>query len=157
VNPKKFYVYNSILGAVFTSVDGGVTFTAAAANLPINGTFRASYAAEGDLWLATPTGLLHSTNSGASFQQISGPTAAYDVAFGCASTLSSYPTIFVYGNIAGVDGVYRSVNGGSQWTPVTDSQHQYGYLDVIAADPNIFGQVYLGTSGRGIIYADPNP
>lgn len=125
--------------------------------LPTLGLLRASYAEEGDLSLVAPSGLLHSTNSGAAFTQITGPSAAYDIAFGAASSGASYPTIFLYGSLSGVDGIYKSVNSGSTWTPVTDALHQYGYINVIAADPNTPGRVYLGTSGRGIIYGDPNP
>jgi hypothetical protein len=155
INPKKFYVYNSITGALSVSVDGAATFSAAASGLPTSGILRCSFAAEGDVWLASPTGLLRSTNSGATFTQVPGPAAAYDVAFGKTATNATYPTIFLYGNISGADGVYRSVDSGSTWTPVTDAQHQFGYINVIAADPNVFGRVYLGTGGRGIIYADP--
>jgi photosystem II stability/assembly factor-like uncharacterized protein len=142
---------------LFRSVDGGVTFIAVTAAVPRNGVMRASYAAEGDLWLATPSGLLHSADSGVTFAQIAGPTAAYDVAFGKSASNAQYPTIFAYGKVAGADGVYRSIDMGTTWTAVTDAEHQFGYINVIAADPNVFGRVYLGTSGRGIIYADPAP
>ncbi len=154
INPKKFYVYNSLTGVLFVSTDGGATFSAAASILPAAGVFRASYAAEGDLWIAAPSGLLHSTDSGTTFIQVIGPTAAYDVAFGKPASGAAYPAIFAYGNIAGVDGVYRSTDAGATWTPVTDAEHQFGSINVIAADPNVFGRVYLGTSGRGILYAD---
>jgi hypothetical protein len=157
VNAEKFYIYNSSTGTLFRSVDGGVTFIAVTASVPKNGVMRASYAAEGDLWLATPSGLLHSADSGATFAQIAGPTAAYDVAFGKSASNAQYPTIFAYGKVAGADGVYRSIDMGTTWTAVTDAEHQFGYINVIAADPNVFGRVYLGTSGRGIIYADPAP
>jgi len=155
VNSKKFYVYNSLTGGLFISADKGATFTAAYSLLSTSGVLRASYAAEGDLWLAAPSGLFHSIDSGATFIQVGGPAQAFDVAFGKPANGATYPTVFVYGKIAGVDGVYRSVDLGATWTPVTDAEHQFGSINVIAADPNVFGRVYLGTSGRGIIYADP--
>jgi len=40
---------------------------------------------------------------------------------------------------------------------VTDPTHQYGDINVIAADPKVFGRIYLGTSGRGVIYGDSLP
>jgi hypothetical protein len=157
INQKKFYIFNSITGVLYRSVDGALTFSAVATGLPANALLRASYAAEGDLWLATSSGLLHSTDSGTTFTHVAGPTESFDVAFGKSAPNAAYPTIFAYGKIAGVDGVYRSIDKGTTWTAVTDANHQYGYLDVIAADANVFGRVYLGTSGRGIVYADPAP
>ncbi|HEY0795306.1 MAG TPA: chitobiase/beta-hexosaminidase C-terminal domain-containing protein [Acidisarcina sp.] len=161
VNPKKFYVFaqasSSGPSSLYRSVDGGATFSAVNMVHPTTGILRASFAAEGDLWLVTYAGVFHSTDSGTTFQAVAGPSEGYDIAFGKAATGSTYPSIYLYGRIAGVPGVYISQDLAVTWSPVTDATHQYGYIDVIAADPNIFGRVYLGTSGRGIIYTDPGP
>jgi hypothetical protein len=54
-------------------------------------------------------------------------------------------------------GFYRSTDGGTTWVQINDSAHQYGDVTIIIGDPRIFGRVYLGTQGRGIIYGDsPN-
>ena len=155
INPKKFYIFDPTSGTLYGSVDGGASFTALMNGLPRNGVLRSSYAGEGDVWLAAPNGLLHSTTSGANFSQIAGIQESYDVSFGKPSSGSAYPAIYMYGRLAGVQGVFRSTDGGGTWTTVTDAGHQYGVINVIAADPKIFGRIYLGTSGRGIIYADP--
>src|SRR5262249_20113061 len=60
------------------------------------------------------------------------------------------------GTIGGFMGVYRSDDIGMTWTLVNDVNHQWGGLmDSMAADPNVFGRVYFGTHGRGIIVCNP--
>jgi hypothetical protein len=39
---------------------------------------------------------------------------------------------------------------------VNGARHEYGRVwRCIAADKNIFGRVYVGTDGRGIVYGEP--
>jgi len=39
---------------------------------------------------------------------------------------------------------------------VSDAQHEYGRrFRVISADPRVFGRVYVGTDGRGVLYGEP--
>ncbi|MDX6393055.1 MAG: xyloglucan-specific exo-beta,4-glucanase, partial [Streptosporangiaceae bacterium] len=53
-------------------------------------------------------------------------------------------------------GVFRSVNESATWTRINDGQHQYGWIgQTITGDPRVFGRVYLGTNGRGILLGDP--
>ena len=44
---------------------------------------------------------------------------------------------------------------GVSWNRVTDATHQYGTIQCITGDPRIFGRVYFGTNGLGIVYGDP--
>ncbi len=42
------------------------------------------------------------------------------------------------------------------WTLLNDVSQQWGgVIDAMAADPNVFGRVYLGVNGRGIIVGNP--
>jgi photosystem II stability/assembly factor-like uncharacterized protein len=163
VNPKKFYGYDPGSGTMFVSTDGGVTFTAGATGLPhdagVPGWSAAAHpkavlGIEGDLWLPTFSGLYHSTDSGASFTQMSSIRSAPLVGFGMAAPGASYPAIYVVGTVSGVYGVFRSTDEGNSWTRINDDVHQYGQLDAISGDPRIYGRVYIGTAGRGIIYGD---
>jgi photosystem II stability/assembly factor-like uncharacterized protein len=61
------------------------------------------------------------------------------------------------GTVTGIYGIFRSDDAGITWTRINDDAHQFGSLDVIAGDPRIYGRVYLGTSGRGILYGDISP
>jgi len=163
VNPKKFYGYDPGSGTMFVSTDGGVTFISGATGLPMDsgssgwaaeGHPKAVYGIEGDLWLPTSSGLYHSTDSGASFTRINSIDTAPLVGFGMAAPGASYPAIYTVGTVSGVYGIFRSIDEGNSWTRINDEAHQYGRLDAISGDPRIYGRVYVGTAGRGIIYGD---
>jgi hypothetical protein len=111
---------------------------------------------EGDIWLAGGTnGLFHSTNSGTSFTKVATTTEALNIAFGKAAPGQSTMALFLIGTVDGVKGVFRSDNAGGAWVRINDDQHQYGNIgEAITGDPRVFGRVYLGTNGRGILVAD---
>lgn len=153
VNPKIFYGYAG--SAVYVSRDGGATFTTTAvATTPSS--LKAVFGREGDVWLAGAGGLYRSTNGGTSFTRISTVTSALNVAFGKAAANAGYPAVYLVGVVDGVDGVFRSDDTGAGWVRINDAAHQYGNAgDALAGDPRVYGRVYLGTNGRGILYADP--
>jgi len=121
----------------------------------------------GELWMASNNGLYRSTNSGSSW---TGPTTiswygfAFTpsaIGFGKAASGANYPAIYVGGKFSdGTTGLMRSIDGGSTWVKINDSNHQWGGIGSIAGDYNTFGTVYLtagGGMGRGIIYGtSPN-
>jgi hypothetical protein len=153
VNRLKFY---AVAGqSLYVSTDGGATFTATTAGLPGTGTLVASFAGEGDLWLASASGLYRSTDSGSTFAAIAGVQQAYSVGFGMAATGASYPAVYLLGQVGGVQGFFRSTDAAATWSQINDSQHQYGNASLVIGDPRIFGRVYIGTNGLGIIYGDP--
>jgi hypothetical protein len=45
--------------------------------------------------------------------------------------------------------------GGKFWVRINDDAHQYALPLQITADPRIYGTVYLGTHGRGVLCGDP--
>jgi hypothetical protein len=165
VNPLKFYAFAN--GTFYSSADGGQTFAAtAAANLPPAGDtaqFKATPGHEGDIWLAAisgtiPGGVWHSVDGGQSFNKAWEVGAANTIGFGMPAPLEKYPALYSSAEVFGVWGIYRSVNAGLTWTQVTDSAHQYALTNsAITGDPRIYGRVYFGTNGRGIIYGDPAP
>jgi hypothetical protein len=157
VNAKKFYLYSSSTGALQVSADGGASFTSGATGLATGAVMAVSPAGEGDLWIAGSTGILRSTNSGTSFSVVNSTVqSAYAIGFGKGAT-GGYPAIYAIGTGANGYGFYRSVDTGATWIQINDAAHQYGYVNIILGDPRIFGRVYLGTQGRGIIYGDsPN-
>ncbi|AEI43685.1 xyloglucanase [Paenibacillus mucilaginosus] len=161
VNRGKFYAASA--GKFFVSTDGGATFTqTAASGLPAEGVlnFKAMPGREGDIWLAggtskTTYGLWHSTDSGASFVKLPNVQEADVVGFGKAAPSRDYMALYVSAKIDGVRGIYRSDDKGSSWVRINDDAHQYGVTNsAITGDPKLYGRVYLGTNGRGILYGD---
>uniref|UniRef100_UPI000594F104 X2-like carbohydrate binding domain-containing protein n=1 Tax=Paenibacillus curdlanolyticus TaxID=59840 RepID=UPI000594F104 len=161
VNKNKYYAFSG--GNVYISTNGGAAFTqTTATGLPATGNLKSVFGAEGDIWLAggddkTVYGLWHSTNGGASFTKLSNVQEADVVGFGKAAPGQTYPAVYTSAKIDNVRGIYRSDDAGASWVRINDDQHQYGVTNsVITGDPRIFGRVYLGTNGRGILYADPS-
>lgn len=154
VNPQKFYGFSG--GRFYVSTNGGQSFTTTAATgLPNDAKFKAVPGNEGDIWLAGETGLFHSTNSGASFSKVSTVSEAKNIGFGRAAPGQAYQALYLVGEVDGVTGVYRSDDAAGSWVRINDDQHQWGNMgEAITGDPRIFGRVYLGTNGRGILYGD---
>ncbi|MFY1687125.1 cellulose binding domain-containing protein [Plantactinospora sp. WMMB782] len=155
VNPNRFYGYSA--GRFYLSTNGGQSFTATAATgLPASGArFKAVAGAEGDVWLAGETGIFRSTDSGATFTKLSNVSSAVNVGFGRAAPGRAYPAVFAVATVDGVRGVYRSDDAGAAWVRINDDQHQYGNMgEALTGDPRVYGRVYLGTNGRGILVAD---
>jgi hypothetical protein len=153
VNPRKFYGFSG--GRFHVSTDGGATFTATAATgLPSTAKFKAMPGREGEIWLAGDTGLFRSTDSGASFTKLSTVTSARNIGFGKAAAGRTNLALFTVATIGGVAGVFRSDDTGATWIRINDDRHQYGNMgEALTGDPRIHGRVYLGTNGRGIVYA----
>jgi xyloglucan-specific exo-beta-1,4-glucanase len=160
VNPKKFYGFSG--GTFYVSTDGGATFTAAAKGLPNTSSvnFKAIPGIEGDIWFAGgyegfDYGLYHSTDSGATFTRLSNVEEADVVGFGMAAPGKDYMALYISAQIDGVRGFFRSDDVGESWVRINDDQHQYGVTNsCITGDPRIYGRVYVGTNGRGIVYGD---
>jgi len=154
VNPMSFYGVSG--GRFYVSTNGGQSFTATATGLPSGGVkIKAVPGVEGEIWLAGETGILRSTDAGASFTRLPNVTWAVNIGFGRAAPGQTYPAVFAVATVDGVTGVYRSDNAGATWVRINDDRHQYGNMgEALTGDPRVYGRVYLGTNGRGILVAD---
>jgi xyloglucan-specific exo-beta-1,4-glucanase len=149
-----FYGFSG--GTFYRSTNGGATFVAGATGLPATATFKAVPGVAGEIWLAGGTsGLFRSTDGGVSFAKVASVQAANAVGFGKGAPGRSNVAVFAVAQVDGKKGVYRSDDSAASWLRINDDQHQYGNIgDTITGDPRIYGRVYLGTNGRGIIYGD---
>ncbi|HKX26384.1 MAG TPA: carbohydrate-binding protein [Blastocatellia bacterium] len=174
VTPGLFYAFYSNSGPAGgfyrSSVDpvtGAVDFArVSTTTLPTTGgcngsgcgVIAANWAKSGDLWLPLGSnGLYHSTDGGVTWSRLDNVSWANSVAVGATVPRTGTQSVFLYGTASplGVKAIYRSDNNGASWIRVNDDQHQYAGPTLIQADPRVYGRVYLGMNGRGIIIGDP--
>ena len=160
LNSNKFYAYERSAGTMFVSNDGGASFTTGGNAGQWGGKLmRAAPGREGDIWVPlNGGGLSRSTNSGASFSKITSVSDCNAIGFGKADVNASYPTVFIWGTVGGVRGIFRSTNTGASWVRVNDDAHEFGgtgNAEFVNGDMNTFGVVYMSTVGRGAVYGKP--
>ncbi len=161
VNSSKFYTFDVSAGSIYLSTDSGASFSVRATGLPTgysqSHNLRSTPGFEGHLWLATGSnGLYRSIDLGTSFLKVTSVKECYAFGFGKASTGLTYPAIYLSGKINNTYGYYRSDDIGTTWVRMNDDQHQWGASNgIIIGDPRVYGRVYLGAEGRGILVADP--
>ena len=156
VAAQTFYAYTGT--TLSRSTDGGANWTITTTTAPAGGQWiRAVPNNAGHLLLsAGNNGLWRSTNGGANWTRINSGavTVANEVGVGAAAPGQSYPAMFVGGTVNGQLGFHRSDDQGATWTMISDTSHQYGDVIIIQGDPRVFGRLYVGTNGRGVLYAD---
>jgi xyloglucan-specific exo-beta-1,4-glucanase len=155
VNSNKFYAYNSNTGAMMVSTDGGRSFVSGGV-VGYGGRVRIGVTPgkEGHLWVARSGGLSRSVNSGSSFSVVSGVTYCEAVGLGKADSATAYHTIYIWGTVGGIQGLYKSTDQGTNWVRINDDTHEYGGTGngaFVVGDMNEYGRVYMSTVGRGIV------
>jgi oligoxyloglucan reducing-end-specific cellobiohydrolase len=166
VQPKTFYAFSGPVW--YVSTDGGLSYDAFNATklglpaytgaVPVVSVDRA-----GEIWLALGTnGVYHTTDFGKHWKRITPKGTVADVlTVGAAAPGSKQPALFIRGSPGHPEksdyGIYRSDDNGSTWDRVDDNTHRYGGFNLIQGDPRVYGRVYLGTGGRGLLYADIAP
>ncbi|KAG7450325.1 Oligoxyloglucan reducing end-specific cellobiohydrolase [Guyanagaster necrorhizus] len=149
--------YGAASSSFYLSTDGGKTFSAkgslGSSTSPVK--IAVNPNVTGDVWVSTDSGLFHSSNLGSSFSAISGISQAWAIALGAPASTGGYPAVFAAANYGGI-GYFRSDDAGVSWVQINDASHGFGSTSAncLAADPRIYGRVYIGTNGRGIFYGD---
>jgi photosystem II stability/assembly factor-like uncharacterized protein len=169
LNPTQFYACDARAGRVLISSNGAVSFTPTTATFPAAADFGGGFGGgggsgavlsatpgvEGNLWLAFRShGLYHSTDAGANFTKLDAVQESYSLGFGKAAPGKKHPALYLAGKVGNLQALFRSDNAGESWVRISDDQHQYGWINYVTGDPRIYGRVYFGTGGRGVIYGD---
>ena len=154
VLPERFYLYDPDHANLFVGDGPSFAFKPADLAVPPYGKLFAAPGQANDLWITTNKGLWHTTANKPAVR-LSSVDEAYTLGFGMSAKPNGYPTLFISGKVAGIQGIFRSTDSGVTWLEVDDTQHKYGAIDTMTGDPRVFGRVYLGTNGLGVIVADP--
>jgi photosystem II stability/assembly factor-like uncharacterized protein len=160
VDPLKFYSLNPETGELLVSLDAAHTFTAHATPISHPGRdieLAPTPGLTGDLWISAANKLFHTSDAGATFSTLEGLSAVHRLGFGKPAPGKTTPAIYLTGIVKDTEGLFRSTDAGQTWRRIDDPAHQFGSKESITGDPRIFGRVYFGTGGRGILYGDPTP
>ncbi len=162
VNPSLVYVYDAHNGSIYVSTDAGARFSRTFQGLPglpdyqlLVASIEATPGFEGHVWVTTGKDVYRSTDAGKHFEPLGSVEESYGIGLGKAAPGKPYPTLYLSGKVNGTSGIFRSEDEGQRWVRINDDRHQFGGANVIEGDPRIYGRVYLGTHGRGIIYGTP--
>lgn len=165
----RFYALDFARGYLVRSDDGGVSFHRVAGRglpadlTPARSTNReapppllAEPARAGALWLNLGGDLWHSEDAGETWMRTGQGIAIERYGLGKPAKDALEPALYALGTKDGLRAIWRSLDGGAQWQRINDDAHQWGMrIRVISGDPRLFGRVYIGTDGRGIVYGDP--
>ncbi len=164
VNSNYFYIYHPFNGQLYRSTNKGVSFSvagtpgASTANYPWEPVLiRTVPGFEGHMWVPLGrNGLKYSTNAGVAYTTVPNVTYCKTVGVGIAMPGAGYPTIFIWGTVSGVTGLFRSTDQGVTWLRLNDDAHEFAGAPLLIGDMNVAGRVYMSAGGgRGVIYWEP--
>ena len=139
----------------YVSTDAGASFAEAGALADV-GAVRdiAAHPLEaGVVWVSTDVGVFRSGDYGAAFTQPSTEVSnTYQIALGRGPADSW--NVYAFGTGAAGPRLYGSADEGATWADIQGSQG-FGAIDSarLAGSGNTAGQVFVGTNGRGVLYA----
>jgi len=164
VNPNYFYIYHPNTGQMLRSSDKGISFSAAGTpgvttlfHPWVATLIRTVPGLEGHVWVPLgDNGLKYSTDHGENYTTVSNVTYCKAIGIGKAMPGSGYPTVFIWGTVSGVTGLFRSTDKGATWLRLNDDAHEFAGVSFLIGDMNVDGRVYVGTgAGRGVVYWEP--
>ncbi len=161
VNSDYLYIYHPGTGQMFGSSNKGVSFSvtgtpgSSTANHPWESALpRTVPGLEGHIWVPRGRkGLKYSTDHGATYTNLSNVTYCKSIGIGKTISGASYPTVFIWGTVSGVTGLFRSTDQGATWLRINDDAYEFGGAPFLIGDMNVAGRVYQASGGgRGLIY-----
>ena len=167
VDPRRFYAMDFATGALLVSQDGGATFAQRPTfGLPDIAGDRVTWREQawpliavpgqaGQLWFVSKQGLYRSRNGGQDFEKTAGDLAVEVLGLGAPPPGKTGAALFAIGRRGDLRAIWRSDDEGRSWRRINDARHEYGRrFRCLAADQRVYGRVYVGTDGRGIVVGD---
>lgn len=151
-----FYSYGRGNGNFYVSKNGGASFKSVNSLKTWGGDLVTVPSHAGHVFIPiSGYGLYFTADTGKTFSKIANVQSATQAAVGKSAPGKTYPAIYIYGTVSSVTGFFRSDDQGATWVRINDDLHNFGGVNDIEADQNIWGRVYIATSGRGIVYGQP--
>lgn len=157
--PALWYGFDPVSGQLYVSGDGGVSFEATRNGVGeigdwFRGELHPSTQGGGMVYFAASwRGLLRWGDG--RVERLPGVQNAHAMGLGAPAEGRDTPALFVFGDIDGVLGLYRSDDDGRHWVRLDDARNAFHDVRVITGDPRIHGRVYVSNGGRGIFYGEP--
>lgn len=161
-----FYFYNWSDGSIWRTTNTGGDF-AKVGLIPGGANYsdiEATPYRAGHVWFCDgqplggddKAGLLRSTDFGSTWSYVPGVDLAKSIGFGKPAVEGGYPTIFLYGTVGRVEGVFRSTDEGVTWDKIAAIAPLGLYCgsNSMSGDLEVFGRVYVNISGIGSAWGD---
>ena len=163
-----FYIHDYITGNIYTSSNKGATWKRYNRVLPAGSFHNTLIAVPGKaghlLWSdghhSAHQGIdpaMRSTDGGKTWKALPGTDKVIRIATGKPAPESTYPTIFIQGEVKGDFGYHMSIDQGNTWQKI--GENPTGIFDrakVLKGDMNVFGRLYVGFAGNGFVYYNHN-
>ena len=108
----------------------------------------------GEVWVSTDIGLFRSRDFGVTFGRVGAGILSNTQHISLGLGTASAWNVYALGKGASGAKLYASGDDGTTWVDIQGSQG-FGALSAcrIVGSANVAGQVYVGTNGRGVLYA----
>jgi len=76
------------------------------------------------------------------------------IGLGKAAPGAAYFTLYMWGTVGSVTGLYKSIDEGATWVRINDDATMFGGLgnaQFVVGDMNTYGVAYMSSVGRGVI------
>ena len=155
-----FYCFGSN-GYLYRSTDGGEIWERRAYfNKYVNCELKAAPDMPGEVWLLNGKnvdfsgGVLYRSSDGlGSLRVVSSISNVVTFGFGKEAPGRLNPTVYAYGTVDGICGIYRSLDMGDTWDRIDDENLPVGNSPHgLSGSRKEFGTVFIATDGSGVFY-----
>ena len=154
LNNTVFYAGSPNSAEFFISTDGGATFQHRSFLGSASGIreIAASPFTAGEIFVSTTRGVWYSANYGTSFTGLPEASEAWSISVGAPKSNGGPPALYAAAKVGGVNSLYRTEDLGQTWFKLPNARRALSSASamVLAADPNVYSQVFVGTNGRGV-------